>query len=147
MTPNTPEEKLPIELVPQFFLGALYDRFTALLELERGCEKFPFKLAWQIDDLKELLKPFATKYEVRMHEILKRFGEPAVTQTKVPGQVTYNIKDPVGYKKATEELFRTEVEFDERKIKAISVAELEKVKDLVVAPEALRILRSYGMLD
>jgi len=143
--------KLPPDLEPEWSLGRLYDAFKAVADIERGAEKLPFKLAWQVDDLLTLFKPYAIKFETRQQELLKRFGKQAAPNPNLaPGQVAYTIEDPEAFKayqETSRELSRAvPSDFKESHIKPISVKELEKAEGLQISPETVRTLRYLGLV-
>lgn len=155
MIPTSPAQNAEIqdaeviEQTPQdpWSLGKLYDAYRAVVDLKAGTKKWPFKLAWQVDDLTELFKPYAIKFETRQQGLLAQFAKPADAQSTQPGEFAFTLLQPEEYRVALQELTSTiPTEFKPEKIKPISVSELETVATLEVSSEAIRILRYLGLV-
>lgn len=158
MSPNSTEaveevveqstnQDFPADLEPEWSLGKLYDAYRAVVDLKAGAKKWPFKLGWQIDDLVELFKPHASKFEVRQLQIMQQFGKQVENKNAKPGEVSFILSQPEEYKEAVRTLSLTvPSEFKADLIKPVTFSELEKVEGLEISSDALRVLRYLGLV-
>lgn len=123
-------KKLTIKLVD------LYSVFLHLTETEKANKSFPFKLAWQVADIKAVLLKHAQRVEEERNKIFEQYGEQETD--KPPGNFKVKVENIEKVNIAIKELNETEVEVE---FNPIPISLLEAFKDLQFAAGAFEVLR------
>lgn len=113
----------------------LYGLFVALVEVEKVNTTMPFKLSWDLDDIKEEIKKPCARFEEQRLKILRELGKE-----KEGGQFEILEENKDAFQKQMDEINNVEVEVD---INPIPLSLFETAKDFQFARGTFAVLRKY----
>jgi len=110
-----------------------YSIFLSITETEKVNKALPFKLAWELADIKEEFKKHAVRYEEQRTAIFKELG----TESELGG---YTFAEGVTkeLEARIKELNETEIEVE---FTPITLARIEAFKEMQFAAGAFEVLR------
>lgn len=115
-------------------LGKLYSTYSALVSLDATNKSLPFQFSWKVDDVKEVFRKHAERYEKERTELLEKHGEKIdATQYKFT-----DIEAAEAYNKALKALDEISIEVE---FVPMSKKMFEDVPDLQISGSALSLLR------
>jgi hypothetical protein len=126
-----PSKKLKLPIID------LYSIYVAILEVEKVNTAMPFKLSWDLDDIKEIMKKPCTRFEEQRLKVLREVGKE---RDGFPGQFEIEPDKKEEFTKQLEEINNVEVELE---INTIPLALFETAKDFQFATGTFAILRKY----
>jgi hypothetical protein len=111
----------------------IYKIFLSIAETERANKALPFKLAWELTDIKEEFKKHAVRYEEERTKIFEALGtkDESGGFTFAPGK-TEELEAKI------KELNETEIEIE---FTPILLSRIEAFKDMQFAAGAFEVLR------
>ena len=127
-----PSKKLSLKLID------IYGIFLSLVETEKVNTKgIPFKLAWELADVKEAFKKPSQRLE---EERMKIFGELGTAKEDQPGNFEIEAGNVSKVNDKIKELNETEVEVE---FTPIHISKFEAAKDFQFAPGTFETLRTH----
>jgi hypothetical protein len=125
-------KKLSLKLID------IYAVFMAIAETEKlNVKGIPFKLAWELSDVKEAFKKPSVRWEEERNKI---FSDLGTAKDDNPGSFEIEAENISKVNKRIAELNDTEVEVE---FNAIHLSKFETAKDFQFAPGAFETLRKY----
>lgn len=121
-------------------LGKVYEVFTAFSALEGANKSLPFKFSWKIEDIRELLKKYAERFEKQRLANLKEFGEASKEN---PTMFSIPVEKLESYNKKMEELTSEVVTIE---VTPLTYKLLDEVPNLQIPPGVIGSLKEHGFL-
>lgn len=112
-------------------LGDLAAGYEVIDEIQQKND-LELTIAWELDDIVEVLKPHYDKHEKRRGDIIKKYGEQDPNDP-----VNWKIKDPDTYFKLISELSEEEVTVTYKKV------DYDKLKEVTLKGDKVKALRPF----
>jgi hypothetical protein len=123
-----PSKKITLKLID------VYGLFISITETEKANKVIPFKLAWELADIKEAFKKSAVRLEEERNKIFKELGTPDGED----GNFKIEVENVDKLNKTVQDLYNTEIEVE---FTPIPVSRFEAAKDFNFATGAFEALR------
>lgn len=120
-----------------------YTMFIAVQQTEAANKFLPFKLAWQLSDIKEILQKPASKLESQRNIIFTTHGE-IKDSSRGGSDVSFAAEKIDVVTTELDELYQIEVDVT---FNSINISELESCKDLQFPAGAFEVFKKFNIIS